>query len=188
MAHSLGASRSGVLSSSTTRQSTVRLAPKRALGRARHAMKCQASLGATSFMGTSVVRQAAPQMVTRRSAPRAKTGRLVVRAMFERFTEKAIKGEFHLHAANRQQHSTKCSYIKGSSPLEYLSCSNVCNLKGLAPSCCHAQYASSSPDIYMLFSLHAVVMLAQEEARRLGKLSYLQVAACKQVLSVASSS
>lgn len=99
MAHSLGAQRSGVLSSSTTRQSTVRLAPKRALGRARHALKCQASLGATSFMGTRVVRQAAPQMVSRRSAAKGRTGRMVVKAMFERFTEKAIKGVCARHNA-----------------------------------------------------------------------------------------
>eukprot|EP00798_Chlamydomonas_sp_ICE-L_P014570 gene14570-20613_t len=65
------------------------LAPKHAVGRARGAVKVQASLaGSSTFMGQRTVISSS---VASRSARNTRRGAVRVNAMFERFTEKAIK-------------------------------------------------------------------------------------------------
>lgn len=80
-----------VLGATSSQNRVAVLSPKHATGRVRRALKCEASLTASSgFLGQRVA-QRSVNLTSSRRANNGRTSKLVVKSMFERFTEKAIK-------------------------------------------------------------------------------------------------
>lgn len=139
---------SGLLTAGRQSSRVASLAPKHAAGRARRALRCQAMMAPSSFMGARVQRVAGAARSSRTK------GRLVVTNMFERFTEKVRA------VANSRGGVGPC-------------CCCTLGRLGRQRGCMRRQGAGQdAPDALgpgaRLLQAIKVVMLAQEEARRLG--------------------